>query len=52
MRKIITSQDNPPIPTKEYDWSAYREDWDLGEPVGHGKTKQEAINDLLTKEEL
>jgi hypothetical protein len=28
MRKIITSQDCPPIPVRDYDWSAVREDWD------------------------
>ena len=50
MRKIVTSQDNPPIPSRNYDWSACRENWDLGDKIGYGKTELDAINDLLEKE--
>lgn len=52
MRKILTSYECPPIPVREYDWSAAREDWDLDEPIGYGRTEQEAIDDLLEKEFL
>lgn len=50
MKKIITSQDCPPIPVRNYDWSASREDWDEGDLIGYGKTEQDAIYDLLEKE--
>lgn len=52
MRKITTSHDCPPIPVRDYDWSALREDWDKGDFIGYGITEQEAIDDLLEKEYL
>lgn len=52
MKKIITNYECMPIPIRDYDWSALREDWDLGEPIGVGKTEEEAITDLLEEEEL
>ena len=52
MKKIITSNEFPPIPIREYDWSAFREDWDKGDFIGYGKTEQDAIDDLLEKEFL
>lgn len=36
----------PPIPDRSYDWSAYRYNWDLGDPIGYGRTEQEAIEHL------
>ena len=50
MKKIITSYDFPPIPIREYDWSAIRSDYDEGDLVGYGKTEQDAINDLINQE--
>jgi len=50
MNKIITSYDYPPIPNRNYDWSAIREDYDEGDLIGNGKTEQDAINDLKVKE--
>ena len=52
MKKIITSQDCPPIPVRDYDWLASREDWDKGDFIGYGRTEQDAIDDLLEKEFL
>ena len=49
-RKIVTQHDTKPVPSKDYDWEAFREDWDLDEPIGYGKTEQEAVNDLLERE--
>lgn len=46
-RKIITKYDPPPIPFRECDWSAVFEDYDLGSPIGHGPTEQDAIEDLM-----
>ena len=50
-RAIKTEFVYPPIPTRAYDWRAYRDGWDLGEPVGEGPTMQAAIDDLMIKEE-
>ena len=50
-RKITTEYEKTPVKNRDYDWSAFREDFDLGEPIGYGATEQEAINDLLEKEE-
>jgi len=52
MRHIITSYECPPIPVREYDWSAVREDWDEGDCIGYGMTEQDAIDDLLEQEEF
>jgi hypothetical protein len=49
--KIITAFVYPPIPIRRYDWSAVREGYDEGDPVGWGATEQEAINELLKMEE-
>ena len=48
--KILTSYDYPPIPIRDYDWSAFREDYDEGDLIGYGETEQSAINDLIRKE--
>jgi len=50
MKKIITTNERPPIPCRSKDWSASREDWDLGEPIGYGSTEEDAINDLRQQE--
>ena len=50
MSKIITSFDYPPIPIRDYDWSAIREDYDEGDLIGTGRTEQDAINDLVFQE--
>ena len=50
-RAIKTEFVYPPIPIRAYDWRAYRDGWDLGEPIGEGPTEQAAIADLITKEE-
>jgi hypothetical protein len=52
--KIVTSFDYPPIPDRNYDWSATLADYD-GAPdatgptslIGHGKTEAAAVADLL-----
>jgi len=50
MCKINTNYDYPPIPIRDYDWSATREDYDEGDLIGTGKTEQDAINDLVCQE--
>jgi hypothetical protein len=45
--KIVTTYIYPPIPDRSFDWQAASSDYDEGWPIGHGKTEQEAIADLL-----
>lgn len=44
---VKTSHDFPPIPVREFDWSAIDADnYDEGSPIGRGSTEAEAIADL------
>jgi hypothetical protein len=45
--KIRTSYWPKAIADRQFDWSAATEDYDVGHPVGHGRTEAEAINDLI-----
>jgi hypothetical protein len=55
--RIRTSHEFPPIPVRDFDWSAVNDDtYDCDcdqdgffstSPIGHGRTEQDAINDLL-----
>jgi hypothetical protein len=47
--KIRTYHVYPPIPIRDFDWSAVDDDTYDGEgcPIGYGRTEQEAIADLL-----
>lgn len=49
--KIITTYVYPPIPLRNYDWSAVRDDYDEGSCIGWGATEDEAIADLLEMEQ-
>ncbi len=49
--KIITTHDYPPIPVRMFDWSAHRDGYEPGDPIGTGATEAEAIADLLAIEE-
>ncbi len=51
-RKVVTKYDPPPIPIRDCDWSAAREDYDLGDCIGHGPTPDAAIADLIMEEGL
>lgn len=51
---IKTHHVYPPIPIRDFDWSAYDADTyggEPGEPLGYGKTEQEAIADLMSQVE-
>lgn len=48
-RKIVTSFDNPPIPSRVLDWSAVLDGYEPGDPAGHGQTELAAIRDLLER---
>lgn len=50
--RIRTNYDYPPIPIRQFDWSAIDDDTYDGAddshcPIGHGTTEAEAIEDLL-----
>lgn len=48
--KIRTHYDPPPIPMRDFDWSAIDADtYDYTEPIGYGRTEDEAIADLLSQ---
>lgn len=42
---------HPPVESRDFDWQATRKGWDLGEPVGHGRTPVMAVANLLEVEE-
>jgi hypothetical protein len=43
---MITTYINPPIPSRNFDWEAVEDNYDEGDPIGYGKTEQEAIDNL------
>lgn len=45
-RKIITQHVFPPLPIRAFDWCAYYDDSEESGPYGHGRTEDEAIEDL------
>ena len=45
-RPIVTAFVNPPIPIRDFDWSATHDDYDEGDPIGWGSTESRAIDDL------
>jgi hypothetical protein len=52
--RLKIAQDNPPIPTSQFDWSAIDDKtYDgPGSKIGRGPTPQAAITDLLEQMEL
>jgi hypothetical protein len=40
----------PPVPTRNFDYRATREGFDLGDPVGYGPTEAAAIAALVERE--
>ena len=50
MNAIHTSYWAKPIPPRQFDWEATRDNYEPGCPIGYGRTEQEAIADLLEKE--
>lgn len=56
-KKIITDYDPKPSPFRDYDWCAYRDGYEgpdsdgvPGDPIGWGRTEQEAIDELHERE--
>lgn len=46
-REIVAKFDPPPIPLRDFDWMATYADYEFGDPVGLGRTKGDAIADLM-----
>lgn len=49
--RIRTDYIFPPIPVRSFDWQATGDSYEPGHPIGHGRTEQEAIEDLLEQME-
>jgi hypothetical protein len=48
--RIVTEFVHPPIPTRKHDWSAMRDSYDVGDPIGYGRSESDAVADLLVQE--
>jgi hypothetical protein len=44
--KIITTNDRPPVPTTQFDWTAYLDGHEEEQVYGYGATEQAAIDNL------
>jgi len=44
---IVTNYVFPPIPTRQFDWSARFDNYEAGDPIGYGYTEVDAIRDLI-----
>ena len=44
--KVNTEFVNPPIYSRDFDWSATHDDYDEGDPIGWGRTEEKAIQAL------
>ena len=49
-RTIVTAFVNPPIPCRDFDWSAMHDGYDAGDLIGWGSTEARAIDDLINRE--
>lgn len=45
--KIITGNIFPPIPIRQFDFCAVFDGYEPGANIGYGRTKQDAIDDLI-----
>lgn len=49
--EILTTHEFPPIPVRDMDWSAVRDGYEPGCPIGRGPTEADAIADLIEQEQ-
>jgi len=47
--KIKTHHEYPPIPVRHFDWSAVTDNYEPGQPIGRGRTEEDAISDLVAQ---
>jgi hypothetical protein len=45
--KVKVTYDPKPVPFCNFDYEAYVDSWDLGDPLGYGSTQEEAVQHLL-----
>ena len=45
--KIVLSHIRPPIPVRDFDWQATLDGYEPGDPIGHGRTPEDAKADLI-----
>jgi hypothetical protein len=45
--RIVTTYEHPPIPRRDFDWSAVEDSYEPGWPIGRGATEATAIADLM-----
>ena len=50
-RTIVVHFVHPPIPDRNFDWSATRYGYEPGDPIGWGKTVDVAEADLIAQEQ-
>ena len=50
MPAIRVNYDPPPIPLRAFDWRATRDGYEPPDPIGYGRTADEAIAALLDAE--
>ena len=50
-RRLVTEYAPPPIPIRIMDWQAVTDDYEPGDPIGHGETEKAAIDDLFEQME-
>lgn len=43
---IHTEHIKPPIPDRNHDWQAVTDNYEPGQPIGHGQTEADAVYDL------
>lgn len=43
---VFTLYDPPPIPDRRFDFRAMWTDYEMGDPIGYGRTEQEALSEL------
>ncbi len=48
--KIRVRYNPPPIPMRQFDWTAIDDNYEPGMPIGYGPTKAAAILDLREQE--
>jgi hypothetical protein len=48
-RLIRTEHVYPPIPMRQFDWRAVFDGYEPGDVMGYGKTREEAIADLIVE---
>jgi len=45
--RVRISYDPPPIPVRDFDYYATLDGYDGGDPIGHGKSRDEALTELM-----